>query len=285
MSTYQFTASPGLCPPSGSTSDLSSDEQPEPVDADPPSKNPLPHRNLLNWSGWEAYPASGNTYVAISGEFDQAARGDDSCQNDVQTTWIGIGGSKKRSDGSRGLLQLGTEVPTSGAKFAWWEYVGQTSTADGNRKIGVDPVAIPTSGSGSFAVHAGDHLHLSMFYQSSTQMVNFVYQNETTGAFLPLNFKVDSKFYEPNSGEFITERKTVNSELAPLNNFKTISWNSAKVENDDGNWVYLASTHSQMKDILVGQNRVTLDYYTMAKPGAIGGTSGGAFDDTFVRCQ
>jgi Peptidase A4 family len=163
--------------------------------------------------------------------------------------------------------------------------VGQTSTADGNRKIGVDPVAIPTSGSGSFAVHAGDHLHLSMFYQSSTQMVNFVYQNETTGAFLPLNFKVDSKFYEPNSGEFITERKTVNSELAPLNNFKTISWNSAKVENDDGNWVYLASTHSQMKDILVGQNRVTLDYYTMAKPGAIGGTSGGAFDDTFVRCQ
>ena len=77
---------------------------------------------------------------------------------------------------------------------------------------------------------------------------------------------MDPKFYEPNSGEFVTERKTVDSELAPLNNFGTIPWNSAKVENSDGNWVYLADTHSQMKDILVGRNRVTLDYYTMAKP-------------------
>ena len=94
-----------------------------------------------------------------------------------------------------------------------------------------------------------------------------------------------SKFYEPNSAEFITERKTVDSALAPLNNFGTISWNSAKVENDDGNWVYLANTHAQAKDILVGQNRVTLDYYTMAKPGALGGPTGGAFSDTFVRCQ
>lgn len=212
MRTYKSTPLPELCDSAEITGDLM---QPGPDDGITP--RPIPgvvNRTSANWAGWEARAASGNRFVAVSGEYNIAARQADTCTNSRLSNWVGIGGADLRDDGSAGLLQTGTAFATSGGPYAWWEYIG---VDDHGNDIGVVEQRIT-----SLDVVAGDHIHTSVFYQTSNDQANFIVQDETTGQSQSIKRTIGARFYQGGQAEFVTERPTVNDSLSPL--LAGVSW-------------------------------------------------------------
>ncbi|HET7736073.1 MAG TPA: G1 family glutamic endopeptidase [Nocardioidaceae bacterium] len=261
MSRYKATPIPRLCsrPWSGSES----------------VQNVLVTANSASWSGYSGEPIAANNYVAVSGEFDQPGRLGSTCVNPRQATWVGLGGARDRPDGSGGLLQTGTARTATGAPYAWFEWIGHTSD---DQSIGVSEQVIT-----SLDVAVGDHIHLSVFYQTSNSQANFIVQNETTGQYQSIiqTFS-NNRFYDGRDADFITERPKVGGQLAPLQNFGTVTWNSVKAQNQLGDWQFLDALATQVRKHMTADGSSSAT--RLATAGSIGGPSGGAFTTTWNAC-
>lgn len=229
-----------------------------------------------NWGGYISEAASGNHYVAASGEYDQPAHLSTPCAGNKQSEWVGLGGYQRRSDNSAGLIQVGTGINTSGP-YAWYEWVGLDSSGNS--------IGIPQHEITSLNINAGDHIHVSVFYATSNDQADFIVQNETTGTSQSVLKTVNqSAFFDGRDGDFIIERPTSSTTgILPMQNFGHIDWNAAKVENQTGDWVFLANTHDQIKSVMTSNGLSSGT--TFVSTGSIGGSSGGSFTSTYQACS
>jgi GTPase involved in cell partitioning and DNA repair len=128
----------------------------------------------------------------------------------------------------------------------------------------------------SVNIDGGDHVHVSMFYQPSNDQANFIVQDETKGVTANLTVTVNqAKYFDGRDADFIIEKPTGTT----MQNFNSISWSSAKIQNQLGNWNYLGDVANQVKMLM--KNGST----TLVSTGAIGGASNGAFTSTWQRCS
>jgi hypothetical protein len=127
-----------------------------------------------------------------------------------------------------GILQVGTRVGPDGAKNAFFEYAGLN---DDGESVGV-PVQLLDNPN----IHTGDHLHASVFYQTSNNQANFIIQNETTGASRSIIRDLPGVFYDDRTAEFIIERPAGGGEYYPLRNFNRLDWSHARILNEAGDW-------------------------------------------------
>jgi len=267
MLAYKETPTPKLCLEATASNDAFADGD-DVIDPAYPvtiAASTVTNRTSKNWAGWEARPASGNHYVAVSGEYDEITTHADSCTDSQVGTWVGIGGALSRSDGTFGLIQAGTAVGGGNGRYAWYEYLATGALNP--------PVQV-----GNLSLSAGDHLHISVFYSSADEKANFIFQNETDGMSQSIVKTVDKKYFQGSSAEFISERPAGPAGYTPLLNFGTTTFTSSKVENNDGDWVHLGDTHEQVRDRMVANGT------TYAVPGDITGDTNGKFVNDWRNC-
>lgn len=230
----------------------------------------LTSTNEPNWAGYVAEPSPGNRYHAISGEFDQPARLTTSCSAAQQVLWVGLGGYP-RADGSWGLIQMGTRSRPAGSPDLWWEYVGQD--AQGN------PTGIPLVEVTGIAIQRGDHVKLSLDYDTNGDRTVFTWRNETDNTTLVVIKTIaQGTYYDGRFGDWIIERPFVGGSYTPLQNFGNVNWTYAKVQNQLNHWNYIAETEDQRR-VAMRESGITF-----ATTGSLSGPSGGTFTSDWNRC-
>ena len=227
------------------------------------------------WAGENVRPGAGVTYTDVAGKFVQPSRLA-SCSGARESTWVGLGGSRARSDTSVGLLQAGTAYGPTGAPKAWYEYIGRD--ANGNM-IGVTQQTIT-----DLTVHAGDQMSFRVQYAPATHRATFTATNVTTGVTRVRSLASAGRYYDGRDAEWIVERPSekVGNTLtpAPLQNFGEVDFTAAKVKNSSGDWVYGGDAHDQIARMLENSDRLVL-----ASGAVFHGTSNGATDVTYDACQ
>ena len=144
----------------------------------------------LNWSGYVAKQTT-ITYIAVQGDYYQAAYHVTSCPNPLLWgTWTGLGGYWGDSGG---IIQTGTAVSTSAggsvSYYAWTE---------------VYP--FPPKTWAQVLVHPGDHLHTYVVYQRSTGKTTMYVADDTTSTFKSEIETQPSQYYDGRTAEAIDER-------------------------------------------------------------------------------
>ncbi|HET7385648.1 MAG TPA: G1 family glutamic endopeptidase [Nocardioidaceae bacterium] len=192
MKTYRSTPLPGLCalPPSSSSKFVHS--------SDGTTSNPDTITDVI-WAGYVGQASSSNRYVAASGEYDQPPRNFTYCDDAHVSSWVGIGGFRPRNNGSYGLIQAGTISPPSGSAYAFWEYTGVDSDGSPIGQQNAQRIQ-------NLDVTRGDHIHDSVFYQTSNNQADFVVQNESNGQFQSIIKTISQQFYDGRDADYVIER-------------------------------------------------------------------------------
>lgn len=249
------------------------------VDPDLATQN-VSYVSSSNWSGYVAQPDSGASFTQVWGSYYQPSRLTTSCSGARESVWAGLGGdasSSRRSDGTIGLLQAGTSYNSSGSPMPWYEYLYRNASRTWSGLL------TEASFAPNFSVAPGDHIFTETEYNPSTGKALFYVENETTGEDGSANPAISSNFYDGSIAEWITERPAMDGPtgaLYPLQNYGTVTWTGAQVENSSGHAVFLGSTHAQIAKVMEDSASTVL-----SDPSSIGGPSGGQFSTTFFGCS
>ncbi len=249
------TGTPGMCRSKSTWATLTTDDN-------------------VHWGGYLAQPSPGNRFKAISGEFDQPSRLSSSCPNAQQLLWVGLGGHRARSDGTWGLIQMGTQSTPAGSPKLWWENIGIDS--DGAL------IGVPLMEVSGMSVQRGDHVKLSLDYDTSGDRTVFLWTNETTSQSVTVVKTIsESRFYDGRDGDWVIERPQISGDgsLARLQNFGSVEWTYARAQNQLDHWNYIAETEDQVKVRMRDGSGTVL-----ATTGATSGPSGGTFTTTWQHC-
>lgn len=216
----------------------------------------------LNWSGYVAKQTT-TTYIAVQGDYYQAAYHSSSCPNPLLWgSWTGLGGYWLDSGG---IIQTGTAVSTSSSGtatyYAWTE---------------VYPLAPKTWS--QVVVHPGDHIHTYVVYQRSTGQTTMYVADDTTGTQKSEIETQPAKYYDGRTAEAIDERNTASGGTGDLLNFGTVGWFNLQVQKTSGTWYTLGSQTPEAQEIYSNSTKKIL-----ALPDAM--SSSTAFTDRWYSCQ
>jgi Peptidase A4 family len=218
-------------------------------------------------SNWAGYLATSPTpvFIATQGDYHQAAKGSTSCSSPQEVSWVGIGG---QASPTSGLIQDGTGIDTTGALYAWYEYL----YFDSNGVMhGIFLTKMP-----SVTVHAGDRIHSYVVHQTSgSGQTTFYVADNTTGTSKSVIQDLSSSYYDGRTAEWIDERLTVGGGLAPLTNFGNINWTNTKAQKSNATWYNLGNLTYDKVDLTIP--------HALAYPGAL--TSSTTFTDTWYNCS
>jgi hypothetical protein len=152
--------------------------------------------------------------------------------------------------------------------YAWYEYIGATSPP---------PVVL-----NNVTVHAGDHIHILVSYQTSNNHASFYVQDSQTATSQSATVTLGGSYYDGNFAEWIDERPGGNAShsdgLFNLAKYNSNAWFNTEAENDNSNWTKLGNANAHHQIVMYNNGGTEL-----SNPGSIGADNE-SFTDNWEAC-